>query len=273
MATKLQRISELANQTARSVTRNAGNWMRYLETASRIYKYSFDDQLLIYAQRPDATACASMELWNQRMRRWIQPGSKSIALIHKDTTGWPTLDYVFDVSDTRALHGAKTLYLWQLREDHYATVKDTVVRQYGPMEETEIGGVFMEQVRRAADTVYRECLPDLVRDMRNSPLEKLDATALEARFKNLLIASVQFTVLTRCGLNASDYLDENALSGITDFSTPAVLHHLGDAVSTLSMWLLNEIGRAVRDCERELLKNQKRNLENFLAKPAEIVYT
>lgn len=88
------------------------------------------------------------------MHRWIKPGSKSIALIRKDSTGWPRLDYVFDMSDTRALRGAKTPYLWRLREDHHAAVKEAILRQYGPMEETDIGGVFMEQTRRAAGEVY-----------------------------------------------------------------------------------------------------------------------
>ena len=103
MATKLQRVSELAGQTAKAVTQDVNGWKSYLNTASRIYKYPFDDQLLIYAQRPDARACASMELWNRTMHRWIKAGTKGIALIHKNGGGTPHLDYVFDVSDTRAV--------------------------------------------------------------------------------------------------------------------------------------------------------------------------
>ena len=122
MATKLQRVSELADQTARTVTRDVSAWKCYLGTSSRLYKYPFDEQLLIYAQRPDATACASMELWNEKMRRWVKPGSKGIALIRKDRRGKPSLDYVFDVADTRPVKDAKTPYLWEMQEDHHTAV-------------------------------------------------------------------------------------------------------------------------------------------------------
>ena len=126
MASKLQFVSELAAHTAHAVTRDVNGWKSYLATSSRLYKYSFDDQLLIYAQRPDATACASMELWNETMRRWVKPRSKGIALIHKDGGGRPRLDYVFDVSDTRPVKGARTPYLWELREDHHAAVAEAL---------------------------------------------------------------------------------------------------------------------------------------------------
>ena len=108
MASKFQFISELADHIAHSVTKNAVAWKNYLDTASRLYKYSFDDQLLIHAQHPDATACASMELWNNTMRRWVKPGSKGIALIRKNDGGRPHLEYVFDVADTKPVRGART---------------------------------------------------------------------------------------------------------------------------------------------------------------------
>ena len=266
MASKLQRVSELAEQTAHDVTKSVSGWKSYLATAARLYKYSFDDQLLIYAQRPDATACASMELWNETMRRWVKPRSKSIALIHKDSGGRPHLQYVFDVSDTRPVQGAKTPYLWKLKEDHHAAVAEAMERRFGPTEETDIGWALMEQVSRAVNEVYRDHLQDLAYDAENSLLEELDDLNLEVRFRNLLTASVQYTVLTRCGLDPSDYLEDADLSGISEFSTPAVLHHLGDAASNLSMNLLNEIGRAVRGYEREAMKNREKILKNLLQK-------
>ena len=113
MATKLQLVSELAHKTAMDVTRDPEIWMRFLDTASRMYKYSFDDQILIYAQRPNATACATMSLWNTRMRRWVKAGTSSISLIRKNN-GRPYLEHVFDVSDTRPVEGAKTPWLWEL---------------------------------------------------------------------------------------------------------------------------------------------------------------
>ena len=154
MASKLQYVSELADQTAHNVTRNVNGWKSYLSVAARLYKYDFDDQLLIYAQHPTATACASMELWNNTMRRWVKPRTKGIALIHKDGGGRPYLEHVFDVSDTRPVKGARMPYLWELREDHHAVVAAALERQYGPTEEKDIGWALMEQAKRAANEVY-----------------------------------------------------------------------------------------------------------------------
>ena len=258
MASKLQFVSELANQTAHTVTRDIDGWKRYLTTASRLYKYPFDDQLMIYAQRPDATACASMELWNDTMRRWVKPRSKGIALIRKNAGGRPQLEYVFDVADTRPVKGARTPYLWEMRTEHHAAVAEALEQQYGPSEEPDFGYQLMEQASRAVKEVYREHLDDLAYDVKDSLLEELDNLNLEVRFRNLLTASVQYTLLTRCGLDPADYLEDEDLSGIVEFSTPAVLHHLGSAASEVSMNLLNEIGRAVRTYDREQAKNNQK---------------
>ena len=128
---KLQRTSELADTTARKVTQSTDHWKEYLTVASRLYKYSFDDQLLLYAQKPNATACASMELWNKRMHRWVKAGSKGIALIHKDGSCRPYLEHVFDVSDTRPVRGAKMPYLWELHEEHNHAVSEALARKHG----------------------------------------------------------------------------------------------------------------------------------------------
>ena len=273
MASKLQFVSELANQTAHTVTRDIDGWKRYLTTASRLYKYPFDEQLLIYAQRPDATACASMELWNDTMRRWVKPRSKGIALIRKNAGGRPQLEYVFDVADTRPVKGARTPYLWEMRTEHHAAVAEALEQQYGPSEEPDFGYQLMEQASHAVKEVYREHLDDLAYDVKDSLLEELDDLNLEVRFRNLLTASVQYTLLTRCGLDPADYMEDEDLSDITEFSTPAVLHHLGSAASEVSMNLLNEIGRAVRTYDREQAKNNQRISEKPLAKSPVIDYT
>ena len=273
MASKLQFVSELATYTARTVTRDVGGWKKYLDTASRLYKYRFDEQLLIYAQRPDATACASMELWNDTMRRWVKPRSKGIALIRTSAGGRPHLEYVFDVADTRPVRGAKTPNLWEMTAEKSGAVTAALERQYGPSEETDIGWQLMEQASRAVGGACRDYLEDLRHDTRDSLLEELDDHNLEVRFRNILTASVQYTVLTRCGLDPSDYLEDEDLAGITEFSTPAVLHHLGDAASKVSMELLNEIGRAVKAFDREQEKNKEKNIEKPLAKSPVIGYT
>ncbi|MDE6590269.1 MAG: DEAD/DEAH box helicase, partial [Oscillospiraceae bacterium] len=224
MASKLQFVSELADHTARTVTHSVDGWKRYLDTAARIYKYPFQDQLLIYAQNPEATACASMELWNETMRRWVKPGSKGIALIRKSASGRPLLDYVFDVADTRPVRGAREPYLWQMREDHHAAVLEALERKYGPTGDEGIGARLMELAAWAVDGVYRDYLSDLAYDVRSSLLEELDDRSLELRFQNVLTASVQYTLLTRCGLDPAKYVEDAALLGITGFSTPAVLH-------------------------------------------------
>ena len=147
MPSKYQLVSELAKRTTRDVTQSGRAWKQYLDTAARVYKYSFDDQLLIYAQRPDATACASMELWNGTMRRWVRAGSNGIALIRK--SGTPHLEYVFDVSDTRPVRGARTPWLWELREEHEAAIMVSLGRRYGASGEIGIVGQLMEFAERA----------------------------------------------------------------------------------------------------------------------------
>ena len=265
-------LSELAGQTAHNVARSARSWEQYLDTASRLYKYPFDEQLLIYAQRPDATACASMELWNGTMRRWVRSGSSGIALIRK-SGGRPHLEYVFDVSDTRPVEGARTPWLWELREEHHAAVVAALERRYGPTEESGIANQLMDLAEYAVREVYRDHLRDLAYDAEGSLLDGLDDLNLEVRFRNLMTASVQYTLLRRCGLNPSDYLDDDDLAGITEFTTPAVLHHLGEAVSSVSKDLLMEIGRSIRAYEQEARKNRENNLEKPLANQAVIGYT
>ena len=273
MARKLTLISELAGQTTRDITHDVEGWKRYLTTAARIYKYRFDEQLLIFAQRPDATACAEMETWNEKMRRWVKPGSKGIALIREDKYGKPRLEYVFDVADTRPVRGAKMPYLWEMREEHHAPVLAALEARYGETEGGNMGDRLMELAARAVREVYREHLDDLAYDVEGSLLEGLDDLNLEVRFRDTLTASVQYTLLSRCGLDPSDYLDNEDLQGITEFSTPAVLHHLGDAASTVSMGLLQEIGRTIRSVDREMILTRQKNIEKPLENPTDIGYT
>lgn len=277
MARKIQLVSELAGQTAHNVTRDVGSWKQYLDTASRLYKYKFDEQLLIYAQRPDATACAEMELWNEKMRRWVKAGSKGIALIRGAENGRPHLEYVFDVADTRPVRGARMPYLWEMREEHHAPVLAALGKRYGEGSREELGSRLMEIAAKAAEEACPEYLRELAYDAEGSFLEELDPLNLEVCFRNTLTASVQYTLLTRCGLNASDYMEDEELAGITEFSTPAVLHHLGSAASTLSMEILQEIGKTIRNYDREMMAGRQKNIrkmaEKPLAKSTDIEYT
>lgn len=273
MARKIQLVSELADQTAREVTQNVDNWKHYLHTASRLYKYSFNDQLLIYAQRPDATACAAMEIWNDKMRRWVKAGAKGIALIHESESGRPRLEYVFDVADTRPVRGAKMPYLWEMRQEYHASVLTALENQYGESSTQDLGKRLMEIASFAVKKIYPEYLRDLDYDTKKDFLEGLNTLNVKGCFGNTLTASVQYTLLVRCGLEPSDYLEDKKLEGITAFSTPDVLHHLGDAVSTLSMGILQEIGKAIRTQDKERLQNPIEKAEKPLEKIERIGYT
>ena len=272
MATTLRYVSQLASQTARTVTQDVENWKKYLTTASRLYKYDYDDQLLIYAQRPDAVACADMELWNNTMHRWVKARSTGIAVVRKDN-GRPHLEYLFDYADTRPVRGAREPYLWQLREEHQSAVLAALEQRCGSLEENDLGEQLMEAARRMVRETYRDHLTDLAYDAKDSFLEELDELNLEVRFRSLLTASVQFTLLTRCGLDPSDYLEDEDLAGIMEFSTPAVLHHLGSAASDVSKELLVGIERAVKAHDREKLRESKNISEKPLAKSTPERYT
>lgn len=273
---KLQTVSELADRTAREVARDVQGWKQYLDTASRLYKYKFDEQLLIYAQRPDATACAGMEVWNEKMRRWVKAGSKGIAIIRGKENGRPHLEYVFDVADTRPVRGAREPYLWEMREEHHGSVLAALKERYGEGSRKELGGRLMEAAAAAIGEACPEYLRGLAYDAGGSSLER-PGLSLAACFRDTLTASVQYSLLTRCGLAPSDYLEDRELAGITEFSTPAMLHHLGSAVSALSMEILQEIGKAIRNYDREMMAGRQKNIqktaENPLAKSTAMEYT
>jgi len=271
MARKIQLVSELAGQTARSVTQDAGSWKQYLDTASRLYKYSFDDQLLIHAQRPNAIACAAMEIWNDRMRRWVKPGSKGIALIRENEGGRPHLEYVFDIADTRPVRGARALYLWEMRKEHYEAVTAALDRMYGKGNAKDLGKRLMEAAESAVDGIFGEYFNELGYDADS--IFWSGRGRAEEFFRSTLTASIQYTVLIRCGVDASQYISDGEFGGITEFSNPAMLHHLGDAVSTLSMGILQEIGRTVREYDMELLKSGRKINEKTVENPKNIGYT
>ena len=256
---KLNFISSLAAEAAGRVTQDEESWKGFLKTASRLYRYDFDDQLLIYVQRPDATACASMELWNEKMRRWIKPGSKGIALIHKRRDGSNRLDYVFDVSDTRPVQGAREPYLWELREEYRAPVLEALERRFGRTEGQDAGERLMQIVAGTVLETYSDYLLDLEYDSGGSPLEGTDVAEWEEYFRETMQASVQYAVLTRCGFRPEDYLEDTSLSGITLFSTPATLHHLGDACSRLTMEICTEIRRGIRRMEQGRKEPRRKN--------------
>lgn len=256
MAQKWQTISELAADTSRKVTHSPEEWCRFLTTAARFYKaYDFDDQLLIYAQKPDATACADMSTWNNKMRRWVNAGSTAIALIRKGYGGKPYLDYVHDVADTHPVRGGKDPWLWKLTEENCEPVMERLRDTFGIDGSGDLGDLLMETAEKLVQESYGEYLPDLLYEREDSFLEELDDFNVEVLFRNTLRASVQYAVLSRCGLDVSRYLDAEDFREITNFNTTAALACLGTAVSQGSRELLLEIGDTIRKIEREKAKN------------------
>ena len=256
MAQKWQTISELAAETSRKVTHSPEEWCRFLTTAARFYKaYDFDDQLLIYAQKPNATACADMPTWNNKMRRWVNAGSTAIALIRKGYGGKPYLDYVHDVADTHPVRGGKDPWLWKLTEENRELVMERLRDTFGIDGSGDLGDLLMETAEKLVQESYGEYLPDLLYEREDSFLEELDDFNVEVLFRNTLRASVQYAVLSRCGLDVSRYLDAEDFREITNFNTTATLACLGTAVSQGSRELLLEIGDTIRKIEREKAKN------------------
>jgi N12 class adenine-specific DNA methylase/adenine-specific DNA methylase len=255
MANKLYAMEQLTEEVAKDVAASPQEWMRFLNTASRLYKYTFPEQLLIYAQRPEATAVASMEIWNQKMYRWIKKGSKGIALIDNTSGPKTKLRYVFDVQDTYKVRNlGKDPQLWNLPMEGEQLVADYLQEQL-TLEDTE--GGLAESLHQAAKESMQEWLPDALEELRldvtGTFLEELDEQNQEVEFRELMTNSVWYVFLNRCGLDVQEYLDVEDFRHITDFNQLKVLGHLGSAVNEISRPVLMQIGRYVlNDLENDL---------------------
>ena len=255
MANKLYAMEQLTEEVAKDVAASPQEWMRFLNTASRLYKYTFPEQLLIYAQRPEATAVASMEIWNQKMYRWIKKGSKGIALIDNTSGPKTKLRYVFDVQDTYKVRNlGKDPQLWNLPVEGEQLVADYLQEQLS-LEDTE--GGLAESLHQAAKESMQEWLPDALEELRldvtGTFLEELDEQNQEVEFRELMTNSVWYVLLNRCGLDVQEYLDAEDFRHITDFNQLKILGHLGSAVNEISRPVLMQIGRYVlNDLENDL---------------------
>lgn len=255
MVNKLYAMEQLTEEVAKDVAVSPQEWMRFLNTASRLYKYTFPEQLLIYAQRPEATAVASMEIWNQKMYRWIKKGSKGIALIDNTSGPKTKLRYVFDVQNTYKVRNlGKDPQLWNLPVEGEHLVADYLQEQLS-LEDTE--GGLAESLHQAAKESMQEWLPDALEELRldvtGTFLEELDEQNQEVEFRELMTNSVWYVLLNRCGLDVQEYLDAEDFRHITDFNQLKVLGHLGSAVNEISRPVLMQIGRYVlNDLENDL---------------------
>mgnify|MGYP001786864517 FL=1 len=256
--TKYVKISVLARETAKKVCRGREQWIRYLDVASRLYKYPFEDQLLIYAQRPDATACASLEMWNERMFCWVNRGAKGIALIDWESER-PKLRYVFDVSDVhKAKRIGKDPFIWHLREEHKEVVIDELEHIYGSTNDAlPFEYRIYEIAERIAEDFYEEAVDEVIDEAANSFLEDLDGDAVAVRFREMLVQSVGYIILKRCGCDMTEFADDFTFDYIHEFNTLRTLSVLGSTTSELCEPVLIRIGRTIARYDRALLQNRR----------------
>lgn len=265
MARKYEIVSRMAEETAKEIVKNEAAWKRYLTTAARIYKYPFQEQLLIYAQRPDATACASIEVWNSRkLNCWVNKGAKGIALIDEENS-YTRLKYVFDVSDVhKARRIGRDPYLWELKKEQEEIVMKRLEHIYGETDaEKSFGGRLLEIAERVTNDYYEEVAEDLLYLTDGSFLDGLDEYSLKVRLRETLQASISYTLLTRCGLETRDYLDSMNFDYIHEFNTVPVLSQLGSNTTELCKPILMEIGKAIRVYEQEISKKEIDNTQNL----------
>ena len=249
MPNKIQEFSQLAERAAMELTGSHQSWLSFLQTASRLYKYPYNEQLLIHAQRPDATACADFDTWNQRMGRYVRKGSHGIGLI--DASGdTPKMKYVFDVSDTVESGRARQLNLWEYKPEHIEAVSAAMEKTFG------VDGVWNLPIlldRTAAQLVdeywqsYKRDIFDIVAD---SYLEGYDEYNIEMQFRNAATVSIGYVLLNRCGLDPESYYTREDFLSVFDFNTPEAANALGTAVSEISREVLRQLERTIRNFER-----------------------
>ena len=253
MPSKTEEYLALAQRTANGLTRYWESWTDYLTTASRLYKYPFADQLMIYAQRPDATACADFDIWNNRMNRYVRRGSKGIALLD-ESSGFPRLHYVFDVSDTGVRRNSRDPEVWQYNDDLKQPVSEMLAATYGISGER-----VSQQLADVAGKLVADYWDNNGGDIRaivdGSLLMDYDDAGVEMQFKSAAAMSVTYTLLERCGFEPAGWFDKNDFQAIYNFSTPDSVYALGAAVSDMSREVLRNIERTVKTTIR------RRNIE------------
>ncbi len=249
MPNKTEYYARMADEAARQVTRSREQWTAFLTTAARLYKYPYPEQLMIFAQRPDATACAEYDLWNDRMNRYVKRGSKGIALV--DNSGErPRLRYVFDVSDTGERRNSRPVQLWTVQPEHEDAIKNALEEAFGSSSESTLDGQIMDAALILADNYWQEHSRQILDIVEDSYLEEYDEYNIEVSFKRAAATSIAYCVDTRAVGNADEYFDHEDFLDIFDFNTQATANVLGTAVSEMSGQIFREIERTIRNYER-----------------------
>ena len=255
MPSKTEEYLALAQRTANGLTRYWESWTDYLTTASRLYKYPFADQLMIYAQRPDATACADYDIWNNRMNRYVRRGSKGIALLD-ESSGYPRLHYVFDVSDTGVRRNSRDPERWEMNDDLFKPVSEMLTAEYGISHE-RLSQQLVNIAEKLVNDYWDNNSGDILNIVDGSFFDDYDSSGKELQFKAATTMSVTYTLLERCGFEPEGYFDKDDFQAIHTFSTPDAVYALGAATSDISREVLRKIERTVKTTTR------RRNVERM----------
>ena len=251
MPTKAEMYAQMAEKVAVQLTGSWQEWAGFLTIAARLYKYPFHEQLMIYAQRPDATACAEYDLWNDRMGRYVRRGSKGIALVD-DSGDRPRLRYVFDISDTGTREHSRTPWLWQLEERHIGPLSAMLERNYD-VSSNDLAQQLADVAAKLAEEYWDEHRQDILYIVDGSFLEEYDEYNIEVQFKSAATVSITYALMSRCGLEPEQYFGHEDFMPIFDFNTPAAIGALGTAVSQVNQQVLRQIGVTIQNYEREQL--------------------
>ena len=256
MPSKLDFYAQMADHTAKQVTGSFGEWTAFLETMGRLYKYPFHEQLMIFAQKPNATACADYDLWNKQMGRYVRRGSKGIALI--DTTGDnPRLKYVFDVSDTGGRDNSRRLNLWEYKDEHQDAVTASLENRFGVSGDKGLADQLEQIASKLVTEYWNDNRRDILGILADSFLEEYDDYNVEVAFRNAATVSTTYALMSRCGLNPGDYFEHEDFLSVFDFNTRDTIAVLGSAVSNSSEQILRQVAIAVKNNEREASLQQQ----------------
>ena len=261
MTPKMAYYSALAESAARDITSNRDQWTAFLTTSARLYKYPYSDQLMIFAQRPDATACAEYDLWNDKMRRYIKRGSKGIALV--DNSGErPRLRYVFDVSDTGTRRDSRPVELWQMQEEHEPAIMEALSAAFDVSgERVGLGDLIYSAARKLAGEYWEDHSRQIFDIVADSYLEGYDEFNIGAAFRNAAAASIAYSVFSRSTVDADSYFEPENFLDIFDFNTQAASNVLGTAVTEMSGQIFREIERTIRNYERNRQAERSQNYD------------
>ena len=250
MASNLQLYSQMADDTARRITGSYQQWTAFLTTAARLYKYPYNEQLMIYAQRPNATACAEYSIWNDKMGRYVRRGSRGIALV--DTSGYaPRMKYVFDVADTGGKENARSVNLWQLCEEHESSVCAMLEQNYQIPAKGGLAGQLSQIAEQMATAYWDDHSREILGIVADSFLEEYDNDNIRMAFRSAASASISYMLLSRCGLSPEDWLEHEDFLSVFDFNTPQTAAALGTTASEISEQVLRQIEVTVKRYERE----------------------